>query len=518
MSTEDLRLPPYAPGLRIGLFGGSFNPAHDGHRMASLTALRRLQLDRVWWLVSPGNPLKDNRALPPLAQRIAFARNLADHGRIHKQKEGLGNEGTERRDSEVHDVTVDTRRRCLCTHMSSLRGGAEHAYGRCMTATVSGINTDELSTEIRPQDDLFRYVNGAWMDRTEIPEDKARWGSFHLIAEQAEHDVRAIIEESQGAVAGTEARKIGDLYSSFMDTERINAAGASPLAGQLARVAAIDSIPTLLRTIGELEREGVSGLFGAFIEPDPGDPTRYVPFLVQGGITLPDESYFHLENFAELRTQYRTHIEALLALAGVADAAAAADRIFALEAEIAGFHWDKVASRDAVNTYNLKSWAEVQTLAGVDLEPWRDAVAPGKAEAFAEVVVYQPSFLEGLGSLLTAERLGDLRSWLQWKVVHGAAAFLSDDFVAESFAFYGTALSGVPVNRERWKRGVGLTEAALGEAIGLDPKFAYNIIKTLGNYGEIFDRNIGPKTPVGFERGYNQLWTKGGLLYSPPFR
>ena len=335
-----------------------------------------------------------------------------------------------------------------------------------MTATVSGINTDELSTEIRPQDDLFRYVNGAWMDRTEIPEDKARWGSFHLIAEQAEHDVRAIIEESQGAVAGTEARKIGDLYSSFMDTERINAAGASPLAGQLARVAAIDSIPTLLRTIGELEREGVSGLFGAFIEPDPGDPTRYVPFLVQGGITLPDESYFHLENFAELRTQYRTHIEALLALAGVADAAAATDRIFALEAEIAGFHWDKVASRDAVNTYNLKSWAEVQTLAGVDLEPWRDAVAPGKAEAFAEVVVYQPSFLEGLGSLLTAERLGDLRSWLQWKVVHGAAAFLSDDFVAESFAFYGTALSGVPVNRERWKRGVGLTEAALGEAIG----------------------------------------------------
>src|SRR5690606_6281519 len=130
-----------------------------------------------------------------------------------------------------------------------------------------GIHIDELSTEIRPQDDLFRYVNGSWIERTEIPEDKARWGSFHLIAEQAEHDVRAIIEQSQGADPGTEARKVGDLYASFMDTERIAAAGIAPLASQLARVAAIDSIPSLLHTIGQLEREGVSGLFGLFIEP-----------------------------------------------------------------------------------------------------------------------------------------------------------------------------------------------------------------------------------------------------------
>ncbi|MCB1298225.1 MAG: peptidase M13, partial [Microthrixaceae bacterium] len=335
-----------------------------------------------------------------------------------------------------------------------------------MTAPASGIHTDELSTEIRPQDDLFRYVNGSWIDRTEIPEDKARWGSFHLIAEQAEHDVRAIIEQSQGAAAGTEARKIGDLYASFMDTERIAAAGIAPLAAQLARVAAIDSIPSLMRTIGELEREGVSGLFGLFIEPDPGNPKRYVPFIVQGGITLPDESYFHLENFAEVRTKYREHIEALLGLAGVEDAAADAERIVKLESEIAGVHWDKVASRDAVNTYNLRTWAEVQALVGVDLEPWRDAVAPGLAGAFDEVVVYQPSFLEGLGALLTPERLDDFRAWLRWKVIHGAAAFLGDEFVAENFAFYGTALTGVPVNRERWKRGVGLTEAALGEAIG----------------------------------------------------
>ena len=120
----------------------------------------------------------------------------------------------------------------------------------------SGIELSELSTEIRPQDDLFRHVNGAWIERTEIPDDKARWGSFHLIAEQAEKDVRAIIEESATAEPASEARKIGDLFTSFMDTERIEALGAAPLAGQLARVDAIDSVPALLRTVGALEREG----------------------------------------------------------------------------------------------------------------------------------------------------------------------------------------------------------------------------------------------------------------------
>ena len=139
-----------------------------------------------------------------------------------------------------------------------------------MTDSRSGLALDELSAEIRPQDDLFRHVNGAWLDRTEIPEDKARWGSFHLIAEQAEKDVRAIVEETRDAEPGSESRKIGDLYTSFMDTERINELGASPILDQLARVDAIHSIPALLRTLGELERDGIGGLIGLYVEPDPG--------------------------------------------------------------------------------------------------------------------------------------------------------------------------------------------------------------------------------------------------------
>ncbi|WP_243077218.1 M13 family metallopeptidase [Microbacterium sp. SS28] len=336
-----------------------------------------------------------------------------------------------------------------------------------MTETPrSGLTLDELSPEIRPQDDLFRHVNGAWLERTEIPDDKARWGSFHLIAEQAEKDVRAIVEESQGAEAGTESRKIGDLYTSFMDTERIAELGAGSLTDRLARVDAIDSIPQLLRTVGEFEREGLGGMVPLYVEPDPGNPTRYLPFLVQGGLSLPDESYYRLENFGETRIVFRQHIERMLELAGIADASAAADRITSLETELASHHWDNVRSRDAVATYNLKTWAEVLELVGVDLQPWLDGVAPGHPEAFAEVVVYQPSFLEGLGALLVEDRLEDWKAWLRFSVVHAAAPFLTDAFVDENFAFYGTQLTGVPVIRDRWKRGVGLAEAAMGEAIG----------------------------------------------------
>jgi len=334
------------------------------------------------------------------------------------------------------------------------------------TSLRSGIVLAELSSEIRPQDDLFRHVNGAWLERTEIPDDKARWGSFHLIAEQAEKDVREIIEESQTAEPGTEARKLGDLYASFMDTERIEALGAAPLQDQLSRVDAIDGIPALLRTVGELEREGVGGFIGTYIEPDPGNPQRYVVFFVQGGLSLPDESYYRLENFDKTRTAFRGYVTTVLGLAGAEDAEAQADRVLALETELASHHWDNVRSRDAVATYNLLTWDAVGELVGVDLAPWLTAVASGHEDGFAEIDVNQPSFLEGLGTLLVEDRLDDWKAWLRLHIVRSSAPFLSSAFVDANFAFYGTELTGVPVNRERWKRGVGFVEAAMGEAVG----------------------------------------------------
>jgi putative endopeptidase len=315
----------------------------------------------------------------------------------------------------------------------------------------SGIASDDFSADIRPQDDLYRHVNGAWLDRTEIPSDKARWGSFMELAEQAEKDVRVIVDEAQNA-EGTEARKVGDVFVSFMDTERIAALGLEPIQDQLASVDAVADIAGFLRTVSDLDRQGVTNVIGVFIEPDPGDPERYVPFFTQAGISLPDEQYYREDAFAEIREAFVAHVERMLALAKIAEPAESATRILALETRVAGHHWDNVKSRDAVAGYNLMSWDAVVELAGIDLAPWREAILGDLDEdAFAEVNVMQPSFLTGLGELLTEENLDDWKTWLRWKIVRSAAPYLTDDLIEENFSFVGTTLQGVPEMRARWK-------------------------------------------------------------------
>jgi putative endopeptidase len=341
----------------------------------------------------------------------------------------------------------------------------------------AGILTEELDPTVRPQDDLFRHVNGRWIARTEIPSDKARYGSFYVLAEEAEKAVRDIIVEAQSAEPGTEPRKIGDLYASFLDEARIQALGATPLEPLLAEVDAVGSIPDLLDTLGRLERRGSSGFAHVFVDNDPGDPERYLVFLEQGGIGLPDESYYREETFAEVRTAYVAFIERMLVLAGRdgdgdRSAAAAASRIFALETDLAGHHWDKVRNRDSEATYNPMAWTEARALAsveevveGADLDIWK-AGLDVPAGAFDEVVVRQPSFLSGLARLLAADRLDSWTDWLAWQVIRSNAAYLSDEFVEANFDFYGRTLTGTPELRARWKRGVSLVEGALGEAVG----------------------------------------------------
>ncbi len=352
--------------------------------------------------------------------------------------------------------------------------------------TESGIDLTELDPDIRAQDDLFRHVNGKWMARTAIPDDKARYGSFYQLAEEAEKAVREIIEESQDAPAGTEARTFGDLFASFMDEERIEQLGAEPLEPQLALVDTIDDLPSLARTLGRLERQGVSGLLRLFVDNDPGNPERYLVFVEQGGISLPDESYYRDEKFASVREAYLGHIQRMFELAGLDDAPRRAQRVFDLETLIASSHWDNVRTRDAQATYNLLGWGEFVDLAGgaasvpvaegagaadgvvasVSLfELWREALdAP--AGVFDELVVREPSFVTGLAHALSEAPLESWKDWLNWKIVHGWAPYLSSAFVEENFDFYARTLTGTPSMRDRWKRGVSLVEGAMGEAVG----------------------------------------------------
>jgi putative endopeptidase len=332
----------------------------------------------------------------------------------------------------------------------------------------SGIETDELDAGVRPQDDLFRHANGSWIARTEIPSDKARYGSFYMLAEEAEKAVHAIIEEATTAEPGTEQRKFGDLYTSFMDEARIEQLGWTAIASDLETAGSPTDIPSFVATLGRLERAGVGGFVQAFVDNDPGDPERYLVFLEQGGIGLPDESYFREDTFADIRDAYRAHLERMLGLAGIPDAAAAAQRVFDLETEIAAQHWDKVRCRDSVATYNPMTWDAAAALAGdraALLNGWLDALDV-PASSFAEVVVRQPSFLEGLAPLLTDDRLDAWRDWLRWQVIRSSSPYLHAEVVAANFDFYGSKLTGTPELRARWKRGVAVTEGALGEAIG----------------------------------------------------
>ena len=345
----------------------------------------------------------------------------------------------------------------------------------------SGIHREELDPAVRPQDDLFRHVNGKWIDRTEIPSDKARYGSFHALAEDAEKAVREIIVEAQSSAVGTEERKFGDLYASYMAEARINELGATPLTDDLASVDAISDIPSFLETLGRLERQGVSGFFQLYVDNDPGNPERYIALFEQGGLGLPDESYYREEKFADIRTAYVGYLEKMFSLAGLDDASSRAVRVLTLETAIAACHWDNVKSRDSEKTYNLSTWAALVTTAsrlskntsskitestdGPDLNRWLDAMdAP--AGVFDELVLRQPSFLEGVAALLDASHLEAWTDWLRWQVIRSSAAYLSDEFVAANFDFYGRTLTGTPELRDRWKRGVSLVEGAMGEAVG----------------------------------------------------
>ncbi|WP_449282675.1 M13 family metallopeptidase [Leucobacter sp.] len=340
-------------------------------------------------------------------------------------------------------------------------------------APVSGIDLAELDPAVRPQDDLFRHVNGRWIERTEIPSDKARYGSFAVLAENAEEAVRDIITgtaaPAEGLIEGgadAEADKVAALYASFMDVERVDELGAAPIAGDIERALAVASVPELVALVGELERQGLGGFTGMFVDNDPGDPARYIVFVMQGGIGLPDESYYREEQFASIREQYRAHIARMLGLAGVADAERLAGLAYELERRIAASHWDKVASRDIQKLYNLRTFEGLrEIMPQLDWPAYLAAMGAPEA-AFAEVVAAQPEALAGLAELLVDEELEAWRAWLVWAIVRSSAALLSQEISRANFDFYGTALTGAPEQRDRWRRGVSFVEGAMGEAVG----------------------------------------------------
>ena len=330
---------------------------------------------------------------------------------------------------------------------------------------TSGIDSASLDPLVRPQDDLFRHYNGVWVREYEMPADRSSDGIFRKLHDEAEEQVRQIIETSRGV---GEAQKIGDLYRSFMDTDAIKARGISPIVDDLAAIDGITNLDEFITVMARLEMRGIGGIFGAAIYPDAMDSNTNILYIGQGGLSLPDESYYREEQFASIRTAFLDHVAKMCALVGIADGADVAKKILTLETEIATHHWDQVKDRDATLTYNKYSRAELESLAPHFLFDTWASNAKVPAKAFESLVVCEPSFFESISAMFArfdAHRDAWV-AWLKLNLVSASAAFLTDDIVQQNFEFYAKTLSGTPQIRDRWKRGVSVTQGALGEAIG----------------------------------------------------
>ena len=329
--------------------------------------------------------------------------------------------------------------------------------------SAAGLDFSNQDQSVRPQDDLYRHFNGSWLKTAVIPADRATDGAFMALRVQSEARVREIIE---GATGSEEATKIAHIYKSFMDADSVNAKGGSPIAAELALVDSISTITDFISTFSKLEARGTSGIFGTFIYADMKDASTNILYLAQGGISLPDEAYYREEKYADIRTAYVAHITAMFTLAGVSDPAGNAAKVMALETSIASHHWDQVKNRDSTLTYNKMNRAEVTAL--MPVFDWELYLTDGEIPAIVldSVIVQQPSFFEGLGSILANFDAAAWKAWLKWHIISGSAPYLSDDFTNENFSFFGKTLSGTPDLRERWKRAVSMIEGSLGEAVG----------------------------------------------------
>jgi putative endopeptidase len=332
----------------------------------------------------------------------------------------------------------------------------------------SGISQRVGPSSTRAQDDLFRHVNGEWLRETTIPDDRAAYGAFYQLRELSESRSRTIIEELSAApnAQGSNEQKIGDLYGTFMDEEHIESLGVSPVIKDVERALGVRSLEEFIDLLGSLESRGVAGLFATFVTTDRKDSSTNILYVNQGGLSLPDEAYYREPEYAAIRSKFVAHVDCLFTLAGIASGSEHAARVLDLETRIASLHWNRVESRDAELTYNKRNFDELRQLSsGFSWNQWLTASATPPS-ALAQVVVRQPSYFEGMGSLLASFDAAGWSSWLAWRVLSRAAPYLSRAFAEESFAFNGTALSGIPTLKERWKRGVDVVEGSLGEALG----------------------------------------------------
>ncbi len=357
------------------------------------------------------------------------------------------------------NILAATTALCLCC--AGAAGAAGHGAADAPSYGRFGFDEAGMDRATKAGDSFYRYANGGWEKATPIPADRSNYGVFTVLDELSFSRTRAILEEA----AKTPGAKIGDLYASFLDEAAAERKGLEPVRPRLAALKLLPDSAGFARALGAGTRDGVAGPIGIYVNQDDKAPDRYALIVTQAGLGLPDRDYY-LKDDAELAktlAAYETHLATMLTLVGEGDAATRAHAIAAFEKELAAVHWTRAESRDADRTYNSLSWEQLKALApGFDWNGW----AAGLGRQPASVIVAQPSAITGTAALIGRTPLAVLRDYAIVRELDAAAPYLSSAFVDADFAFNGTVLSGTPQNRERWKRGVDLVKAAMGEAVG----------------------------------------------------
>ncbi|MGV8961043.1 MAG: M13 family metallopeptidase [Stenotrophomonas sp.] len=339
-----------------------------------------------------------------------------------------------------------------------------------------GFDVEGMDRSVAPGDNFYDYANGNWVKHTEIPADRSSYGSFNVIAEKTLADTRAILEQARdNPSARGEAKQIGDYYAAFLDETAIESRGLTPLQPQLEAINQLADKAALARTLGGELRADVDllnatnfytdRLFGLWVSVDLLQPGRNAPYLVQGGLGMPDRD-FYLQGgrMAELRAAYQSYVAKMLELAGIEDAAAKAQRIVALETKIARVHATQEQTNDVEKGANAWKQADLGSKApGMD---WAAFLEAAGLTAQQDFIVWQPAAVTGISRLVASEPLAVWKEYLVFHALDRAAPYLPKTFAEQHFAFHGTTMSGTPQQSERWKRAVAQTNSALGEAVG----------------------------------------------------
>jgi predicted metalloendopeptidase len=332
----------------------------------------------------------------------------------------------------------------------------------------SGLDPASFDSSVRPQDDLYRFVNGRWLATTEIPADRVVYGAFTELTEQAEADLRAIIEETAASRPrrGSAKQQIADLYASVMNEAQVDALGATPLAPVLSRIAGVTSTSELAAAAGYLGFLGTGGPFATTVVTDAADVNRLIVQVTQGGTLLPTrDSYLSDEpRFVTIRTKYTAYLTTIFGLAGAADSARDAQRVLEIETALARCQLSPTDSREAARVPQVLTLRELTSkLPGFDWKAW---ARPQGVDQAAAVALLQPAFFVQFTALVPALPLEDWKAWLAARYLTAMAPYLSRPFVDARFDFFGRELTGQSEPRVRWKVGVALVNSMLGDALG----------------------------------------------------